>query len=155
MSLTFLFPAPWMVAVLGQSLGRHMLSLLSLAAKRPGSLALLDQDPDGFGVPTAPGWVVVVGDDPSEPEPALGPAGFHSASLAALLEAADDVSLISCEVKPEIYERASALAAIGLSSIVIETRPAQELMWVAFVEARAPGKLRTIARIDPNRGAAR
>lgn len=150
MTLRFFIPTPGMVPVFAGGMGGHMLPLLRVASERRCDLGLLDQGCKAFTLPTGRAWVVIIGDDPAEPEVSFGPRGFHRPSVRALLKHADDVSLISCEIIPMVYERAAALAAIGLSSVIIETRPVHDPAWTRHVHRAAGRKLRTTARVAPN-----
>lgn len=147
--MRFYQPTPDMVRFFGGGMGEHMVPLLTEAAHHRCSLALQDQGLTPFTVPTAGTWVVIIGDDPQEPATSLGPHGFHTGSLAALLRAAADHSLISCEIKPQLYRRQARFASWGFSGVIIETRVEHEAAWMAFLAVVAPGKLRTTALVDP------
>lgn len=136
-----------MVGILSRVLGPHMAPLLLEAAHQRCGLFLQDQEPAPFAVPAMRPWVVVIGDDPAMPATSLGPRGFHAGSLASLLRAAADVSLISCEIKPEIYERQAVLAVAGFSGVIVETRAEHEDAWLAFLAIVAPGKVRNVALV--------
>jgi hypothetical protein len=145
--------SPAMVDVYAKVLGEHLRGLLTLSAHRRCLPFLQDQEHEPFTVPAPWPWVVILGDDPKEPAPALGPDGFHTGSVAALLQAASDVTMISCEIKQEIYDRAAGLASVGLSSVIIETRQKYEVAWHNFSELHAPGKMRLRALVDQVRRA--
>lgn len=153
--MNYFFPSPAMVDVFAGALGVHMRSLLTLAANRKCLLGLQDQEQVPFTVPAGRPWVVVIGDDPADPETSMGPHGFHTGSLAALLGAATDVTIIACEIIPELYERQAVLAAGGFSGVIIETRPQHADAWMAFVAIVAPGKLRMAALLGSKPGDAR
>lgn len=148
---------PGMVGTFTRVFGDHMRPLLEAAAHFRCGLFLQDQT----RVPTSPpawdegAWVVVIGDDPEMPEASMGPSGFHAGSLASLLRAAADVSLISCEIKPEIYERQAVLAVAGFSGVIVETRAEHEDAWLAFLAIVAPGKVRNVALVGSEWRAAR
>ena len=152
--MNLFFPTPAMVSVFAGGLGNHMRPLLALAAHRKCLLALQDQERAPFTVPSARPWVVIIGDDPADPETSLGPQGFHTGSLAALMRAATDVTINASEIIPELYERQAVLAAEGVSGVIIETRPQHADAWMAFVAIVAPGKMRMAALLGSKSGAA-
>ena len=143
--------SPEMVDIYARIMGEHLRGLLTMSAHRRCLPFLQDQERKPFTVPAPRPWVVIIGDDPAEPATSLGPEGFHTGSVASLLQAAFDVTLISCEIMPEIYDRAAGLAAVGRSSVIIETRQEHEDAWTAFSEIHARGKMKFRALVDPAR----
>lgn len=80
--------------------------------------------------------VAIIGDDTSH---ALGPSGFHSKSVAQLLEWAECAVVIACAPSPLLYGAAAVLAGWQqLRTVIVETRPAQEQAWILFVETANP-----------------
>lgn len=72
--------------------------------------------------------VVLIGDDANK---AVGPTGFHHASLRQLMKWADCAVLIACAPSPILYAGAAMLATWhGLKTLAIETRLAEEQAWI-------------------------
>lgn len=107
---------------------------------------LLDQDRRPFARPPMPVFIAIVGDDTDK---ALGPAGFHTASVANLAHAVCEIAVISCEPLEGVYARSALLARCGASSLIVETRLEQEANWTRFLGLIAPGKPLTIATVRP------
>ncbi|CAA2161172.1 hypothetical protein MBRA_06332 [Methylobacterium brachiatum] len=110
------------------------------AAMRSSGVALLlvRQGHGRFDVPKLSrgrGFVAVIGDDMDRAD---GPSGFRRKSLRRLLGAVGGVSLISCEILPDVYATAAQLAAFGQNVAIIETRPEQEGAWLDFLKEVAP-----------------
>ena len=102
------------------------------------ALMLIRQGYGRFDVPTLPrgrGFVAVIGDDTDHAE---GPSGFRRKSLRRLAASVRGVSLISCEIQPDVYATAAELAALGQSVMIVETRPEQEAAWLDFLKVAAP-----------------
>ncbi|CAM3168292.1 hypothetical protein MEME101129_21955 [Methylobacterium mesophilicum] len=105
---------------------------------------LLDQDRSPFGRPPMPVFIAIIGDDTDE---ALGPDGFHAASVANLTRSVSEIAIISCEPLKRVYGRSALLARCGASSLIVETRLEQEASWTRFFGLIAPGKPLTIATV--------
>lgn len=149
MSLRYFTPTPDMVPFFARGMGSHLVPLLDMAAHKRCHFASLDQRRPDFGLRLDKPLVVIIGDDPSEPQKSLGPPAFHRESVKALFEHAFDLSLISCEIIPDFYVRAAALASIGFSSVIIETRSRHDPAWTRFANRYGPGKLRSTGRVHP------
>ncbi|WP_311276779.1 hypothetical protein [Methylobacterium sp. WCS2018Hpa-22] len=107
---------------------------------------LLDQDRCPFVRPPMPVFIAIIGDDTDK---ALGPAGFHAASVADLARSVCEIAVISCEPLERVYGRSALLARWGASSLIVETRPEQEANWTGFFGLVARGKPLTIATVRP------
>lgn len=155
--ITQILPEPGTVGTFTRIFGDHMEPLLEAAAHFRCALLLQDQArvPAPFPAYDEATWVVIIGDDPKPPETSMGPSGFHAASLVALLRAADDVSIISTEIKPAIYERQAVLAVAGFRGVIVETRVEHQDAWLSFLAMFAPGKVRGTALVSPKWRAAR
>ncbi|WHQ68625.1 hypothetical protein [Methylorubrum extorquens] len=151
--MNFLFPAPGAVSLHTRALGNHMRPLLTMAARRQGLLALQDQDRTPFTVPEPRPWVVIIGDDPPTPASSLGPLGFDRDSVAALLRAASEVTLIAGDIISAKYSQAAEFGARGLSTVIIETRPEHQWAWIHFAQLVAPRKLGFVGLAAPARRA--
>ena len=80
--------------------------------------------------------IILVGDDV---EAAHGPDGFDRQSLRSLVQAAHLAVVVSCAALPVFYSAGAFVAAVGhRSALIVETRPAQELPWIAFIRSVCP-----------------
>ena len=101
-------------------------------------LLLVRQGHGRFDVPALKrgcGFVAVIGDDMDRAD---GPSGFRRKSLRRLMAAVRGITLLSCEILPEVYTAAAGLAALGQNVMIIETRPEQEGAWLDFIKEAAP-----------------
>lgn len=80
--------------------------------------------------------ITVVGDDTNA---ALGPAAFDAATLKVLTLRASCVAIISSEPVSNIYTLFSLMTGLlRANTLIIETRPEQEYVWVDYIRALAP-----------------
>lgn len=122
----------------------HALTVLP-AHLRPILLAVRDYDvawasiaqrAGRFDLPLDKPTITVIGDDLHE---ALGPSGFHRRSVRKVIAASRVVAVVACEPMLLAYAAAATAAAgFGLNGTVIETRPEQEMQWIALVKAENP-----------------
>lgn len=104
----------------------HLRPIYAAMAAGAG-LLMVRQRSGRFMRPDDPRFVAIVGDDT---DCALGPAGFHAKSMRRLLAAARSVAIIASDIEPAVYATAAAGALLGLSSVIVETRPEQEGAWL-------------------------
>ena len=70
----------------------------------------------------------------------LGPDGFHRQSLSAITSSLAAAVVISGAALPKLYWAGATVAVLGRRDVaIIETRPEQELPWVAFLQEQRPG----------------
>lgn len=115
----------------------HLVSV-ALAIRDHGlTLELIDQSGQPFDLTPDRPAMVLIGDDT---DTAKGPEGFDRPSLVTLAKGCKAHAVIGCEALPAIYGRAVAFALrSGSVPLVIETRPEQEIPWITFLQAHAPG----------------
>lgn len=116
--------------------GQPHLRPIYAAMKDHGTgLLLVRQNTGRFDLRKPPPLVAIVGDDTDR---ALGPAGFHRKSIRRLAAQARSIAIIASDIVPDVYETAAALAALGRSALIIETRPEQEGAWMDLMKVAAP-----------------
>jgi hypothetical protein len=82
-------------------------------------------------VPSKGPWIVLISDDTDR---AVGPEGFHQASINDLFKHAGTAVLVACAPLPALYFAAATAATIlRLNAVIIETRPEHELTWSALI----------------------
>jgi hypothetical protein len=74
-------------------------------------------------------FAVMLGDDPSEPAPSLGPTAFDPALLNDLALACSAAIVVAGHADPGLYASAAMIAIAGVSVILVETRPEHDLAW--------------------------
>ena len=116
---------------------RHMLPVV--AAVRDYRLALVQiGDDTSVKVPKdieRRPILVIVGDDTDQ---SRGPAAFHEKSLRRFIRECKNVVLHCAEALPEHYAYAARSAVTERRCLVIESRPAHEVEWMAFVRQANP-----------------
>lgn len=107
------------------------------AAMRSGGvgLILVRQRIGQFPPPKKRPFVAIVGDDTDR---SLGPADFHRKSIRRLAAITHGVVVMSCELVPSVYATTAAVARLGVSTLIVETRPEHEGEWLDFVKEAAP-----------------
>lgn len=82
--------------------------------------------------------IFLIGDDFDE---AKGPGGFHMPSIRRAIRSALCFAVVSSAPQPDAYS-AMAIAAAGTrrNTMIIETRPEQEIPWLALIQKLAPGR---------------
>ncbi len=113
-----------------------------LMAVRDLGIALfyVHQDSKAFRMPAEPKRpaMTIIGDDTDR---ALGPNGFHMPSLRRIIRSSSAFAVVSCEPLAVVYGSvAFATALAGRHSLLIETRPEQELAWMNLIQKHAPGR---------------
>lgn len=97
------------------------------------TFAFVDQGGRPFRLPTTSGpTITLIGDDT---EAAHGPAGFDGPSLQDALKRAQAAIVIGCAALPRFYRLAALAAALRLHVVIIETRPEQEIPWIALIQS--------------------
>ncbi len=80
--------------------------------------------------------IFMIGDDFDQ---ALGPDGFHAPSIRRAIRSAHSFAVISSEPQPDAYTAmAMTAAATRRNTLIVETRPEQEILWVSLIQKLAP-----------------
>lgn len=80
--------------------------------------------------------IVIIGDDTDR---TLGPDGFDKPSMRRLFRMAKGVAVIGSAPPEHVYAQVSTLAGImRCLAVIVETRPEQEIAWVALVKDANP-----------------
>ena len=81
--------------------------------------------------------IILIGDDG---DASFGPAGFDKQSLRAIAATLDAAVVISSVTQPQLYWAGAAVAVACRRHVaIIETRPEQDLPWIAYLSAARPG----------------
>jgi hypothetical protein len=90
--------------------------------------------------------IFMIGDDFDE---AKGPAGFHLPSVRRAIRSARCFAVVSSAPQADAYA-AMAIAAAGTrrNTLIIETRPEQEIPWLALIQKLAPGRFIWLATVQ-------
>jgi len=90
--------------------------------------------------------IFMIGDDFDE---AKGPDGFHLASIRRAIRSSQCFALVSSAPQADAYA-AMAIAAAGTrrNTLIVETRPEQEIPWLALIQKLAPGRFIWLATVE-------
>ena len=114
----------------------HMRPILLATRDHGCAWAVIQQRAGRFDIPKGKPVIAIIGDDMHA---ALGPGGFHRKSVRRLLQASRIISIVASEAIPLAYAAAAAAAmGLRLNATIIETRPDQEMQWLALVRAENP-----------------
>jgi hypothetical protein len=98
--------------------------------------------------PKRPG-IIIIGDDLDR---AVGPQGFHLASVRRAIKACKAFAVVSCEPLPVAYAcLASSAVLLRQNVMIIETRPEQEIAWANIVRKLAPDAQLLLALVKGGR----
>ena len=126
--------------VVMDNLPPHLRSLLVAVRDHRVAFMFIPQNFDTFSIPARADRpsIVLVGDDM---ETAHGPEGFHMPSLRRIIRGCSAFAVISSAPPTDLYAAmAAATATKRKSTLLIETRPEQEIQWLALIQKLAPGR---------------
>lgn len=90
--------------------------------------------------------IFLIGDDFDE---AKGPAGFHLPSIRRAIRTSQCFAVVSSAPQADAYA-AMAIAAAGTrrNTLIVETRPEQEIPWLALIQKLAPRRFIWLATVE-------
>lgn len=116
----------------------HLVPVLKAVRDLGMAFMFVPQVPEPFRIPrgaTRP-TLTVIGDDF---DAALGPEGFHRPSLRRAIRTSKAFAVVSSAPTIAAYSSISATAALlGVNTLLVETRPEQEIPWLALIQKLAP-----------------
>ena len=133
----FVFPVP--LKTLIDQYGAYYLTPIWLAIRDHGVMfTAIKQGQDVLSLPEdRPPMIILIGDDG---DASFGPAGFDKQSLRAIAATLDAAVVISSVTQPQLYWAGAAVAVACRRHVaIIETRPEQDLPWIAYLSAARPG----------------
>lgn len=93
--------------------------------------------------------IIIVGDDFDE---AVGPEAFHMPSVRRAIRACEAFAVVSSGPQPVVYASIAATAAFARKNVMlIETRPEQEIPWLAIIQKLAPRRHIWLATVEGGR----
>ena len=102
----------------------HGLRLMILPQTREPFLQPMDE----MGEP----FVAIITDDTDR---AVGPEHYHQESLRQLASVIDGAAVVASSPPPEAYATMTMMPVLyGVNTVIIETRPEQELQWINFLQ---------------------
>lgn len=128
---------------------RHLRPLLVAARDGGVRLCLVAQGRRRFDLPARYPTILLVGDDMHV---SMGPDGFHRKSLRRFIRTCRCAVIVSSAPLIEPYAAAAASAAMGMNTILVETRLSHEQVWRSFIESEQPGVPLFISTVKPEGG---
>lgn len=134
--------------VVMDALPPHLRSLLVAVRDHRVAFMFIPQNFDTFRIPARADRpsIVLIGDDM---ETAHGPNGFHMPSLRRIVRGCSAFAVISSAPPMDLYAAMASTTAIKrTSTLLIETRPEQEIAWVSLIQKLAPARPIILATIS-------
>lgn len=124
-----------------------------LEVVRDGAIGMLfvGQSADPFRIPADPKRpaLVIIGDDFDR---AVGPDGFHSASVRRAIRSCRSFAVVASAPVPVVYATIATTAAVSRqNTMLIETRPEQEIQWVSLIQKLAPRRFVWLSTVEGGR----
>lgn len=121
-----------------------------IEAVRDHGVAMLfvPQGREAFRIPAKPKKpaIIMVGDDFDK---AHGPEGFHLPSIRRAIRTCSSFAVVSSAAQPAVYATiAVGVAMLRQDAMLIETRPEQEIAWIALIQKLAPGRFIWLATVE-------
>jgi hypothetical protein len=126
----------------------HLRPIIETVRDHGVAMLFVGQSPDSFRIPDHPKQpaIVLIGDDMDR---AIGPDGFHMPSVRRAIRACSAFAVVSSAPQTDVYSAIAATAAITRhSTMLIETRPEQELAWVGLIQKLAPRRFIWLATVE-------
>lgn len=116
----------------------HLQPIVQAIRDHGVDMLFASQDAGAFRVPAGRNRPVIfmIGDDFDQ---ALGPGGFHLPSVRRAIRACSAFAVISSAPQADAYATmAITAAATRRNTMIVETRPEQEIPWLALIQKLAP-----------------
>lgn len=126
----------------------HLIPVLTAVRDLGLAMMFVPQGQDPFRIPKTPRkpTMTIVGDDLAK---AFGPDAFHMPSIRRVIRESRVFAVVSSAATVEVYGAISATAAaVRVNAVLVETRPEQELAWVALIQKLAPGRPLWLSTIE-------
>lgn len=129
----------------------HLRPILEAVRDHGLAFMFVPQIPDPFRIPRDAHLptLTVLGDDFDS---ALGPNAFHMPSLRRVIRASQAFAVVSSAPTVAVYGTISTTAAaLGVNTLLVETRPEQEIPWLALIQKHAPRRPVWLSTVEGGR----
>ena len=126
--------------------GEHLLPVMEMV--RDGGIGMLfvNQHGDAFRIPAAKPAIAIIGDDF---DAAYGPEKFHMPSLRRAIRSCAAFAVVSSAPVKSVYAITALSAVLSRkNTMLIETRPDQELAWVKLIHKLSPGSPLILSTVE-------
>lgn len=125
--------------VLARALARapeHLQSPFRAVRDEGCGFIIVSQSRNAFTIPANRPYIVLIGDDL---DAAMGPAGFHVASLRTAIAECYGAAVIASEPVVDLYHEAASIAVLKRrNALIVETRPCQQKAWMDLIKEIQP-----------------
>lgn len=125
----------------------HLRPIIKAVRDHGVDMVFAKQGSEAFRLPrTSNPAIIILGDDF---DCAMGPEGFHLPSIRRAIRAAHSFAVMSSAPQSAVYT-AMALTSVATrrNTMLIETRPEQEIQWVNLIQKLAPGRMVCLATVE-------
>jgi len=129
----------------------HLHPIIRAVRDHAVDMLFVPQGPGSFQLPAGKKRPIIfmIGDDFDR---ATGPDGFHLPSIRRIIRAAHCFAVVSSAPQSDVYNgMAVAAVATRHNTMIIETRPEQEIAWLALIQKLAPGRFIWLATVKGGR----
>jgi len=134
-----------------QDAAPHLVPLLQAVRDRHVGMLFVPQGSEPFRMPARPEnpAIIIIGDDLNC---ALGPSGFHRASVRRAVRSSHCFAVISGAPRADVYRAIATTAeATRQSALIVETRLEQEFQWVSLITKLAPRRPLILSTVQGGR----
>lgn len=155
MTARYVRHTPSTSAHLDQALARspeHLRPILDAVRALHVGVLFVTQAPQPFAIPRDPqrSVVVIIGDDYDRAD---GPGGFHLPSIRRVIRGSVAFAVVSSAPPTVVYAWITAAAVLTRgNTILVETRPEQEIQWASLIQKHAPGRPLWLATVEGGHG---
>lgn len=127
----------------------HLRPVLEMVRDGGIGLFFVGQSDHHFHVPKCRPAMVVICDDY---DTAVGPEGFHMPSVRRAIRSCHAFAVVSSAPLPIVYATTAAAAALGRrNTMLVETRPEQEIAWLSLIQKLAPRRFTWLSTVEGGR----
>lgn len=126
--------------------GQHLVPLMEMVRDGGVGMMFVSQTPEPFRIPKAKPAIVIIGDDYDK---AVGPERFHMPSVRRAIRDCHVFTVVSSAATTPVYAMSGLAAVLNRKhSMLIETRPEQEIAWVNLIKKLSPGALICLSTVE-------
>lgn len=127
----------------------HLRPIIEAVRDHGVGMMFAPQGSGAFRLPRKQASITILGDDFSE---ALGPDAFHMPSVRRAIRSAGCFAVVSSAPQQSAYTAMAVAAVIsGRNTLIVETRPEQEIQWVHLIQKLAPRRFIWLATVKAGR----
>lgn len=127
----------------------HLRPIIEAVRNHGVGMMFAPQGSGAFRLPRKQALITVLGDDFNE---ALGPDAFHMPSVRRAIRSAGCFAVVSSAPQRDAYTAMAMTAVVSRqNTVIVETRPEQEIQWVHLIQKLAPRRFIWLATVKAGR----